>query len=177
MNMPFDVGARWNTVWHGVEILVQRNETEVDRLYAPDIQRIIFVHPGDTENAANLSFALVELPDEFVVLPAETGFAGRVHFERQAFWASKACIYWADTSFVRLPPNCLERRGFALTRRAPRYLRVPRAELATVIERWPLEGPHSWDERRWRRIERSRPFANLPETRQGEERASRFDAA
>jgi len=28
-----------------------------------------------------------------------------------------------------------------------------------VIERWPLQGPQTWEQRKWRRIERSRPFA------------------
>jgi hypothetical protein len=46
-----------------------------------------------------------------------------------------------------------------LGRREPRYLRVPREQLAGLVDVWPIEGPQSWDERRWQRIERSRPFS------------------
>jgi len=42
---------------------------------------------------------------------------------------------------------------------SPVYTRVPRAELAALIERWPMQGPQTWEQRKWRRIERSRPFA------------------
>jgi hypothetical protein len=40
-------------------------------------------------------------------------------------------------------------------------VRVPRAELDAVIAGWPLEGPQTWDERKWARIEQLRPFAAL----------------
>ena len=166
MKSPFDLRAHWHTRWSGAHIVVSRDGAEVDRLHAPEVSRIVFVQPGGTLHAGDLSFALVELPEEFVVFPAETGFAGRVHFERQAFWASKRCIYWADAAQARLPSRWLERRGFGLARRAPRYARVPRVELAPEVERWPLEGPQSWDERRWQRIERSRPFSRFDNRRE-----------
>jgi hypothetical protein len=35
---------------------------------------------------------------------------------------------------------------------------MPRAELASLIDHWPVEGPQTWDQRKWRRIERNRPF-------------------
>lgn len=165
MNTPFDLRPHWHTLWSGMDIVLLRNDVEVDRLHAPDIGRIVFVQPADTLSASELSYALVELPDAFVVLPAETGFAGRVHFERQAFWAGKACIYWADAAVAQLPPRCLARRGLALVKRAPCYARLPKEDLAPLLEHWPLEGPHSWDERRWQRIERARPFATAGESR------------
>lgn len=164
MRSAFDLSTQWSTAWSGSDILVLRNDIEVDRVHAPDIRRIVFVQPVDTESAGDLSFALVELEHEFIVFPPETGFAGRVNFERQSFWAGKACIYWADSLSARLPPHLLSRSGFALVRRAPRYGRVPIDDLAPLVEHWLLEGPHSWDERRWQRIQRSRPFARIDTT-------------
>ena len=141
--------------------MVLRNEVEIDRVHAPDIERIVFVQPSDSSNVGDLSFTLIELPEEYVMFPVETGLAGRVHFERQTFWAAKACIYWADSLIARLPAHLLARRGLSLGRRAPRFGRIARAELAPLVEHWLLEGPQSWDERRWQRIERSQPFARI----------------
>jgi hypothetical protein len=31
--------------------------------------------------------------------------------------------------------------------------------LASLVERWPLQGPQTWEQRKWRRIARNRPFA------------------
>lgn len=161
MKTRFGLPPHWHTGWCGHDIVVMRNDAEVDRIHAPDIRRVVFVQPTPSTSAGDLSFALAELSGEFVVFPAETGFAGRVHFERQAFWAAKACVYWADAAQVRLPARCLVRRGLALTRRSPCYGRVPRAELEPLLAQWALEGPQSWDERRWRQIERSRPFSRF----------------
>jgi len=151
MNRPFDLRSHWNTAWSGVDILVLRNDVEVDRVHAPHIERVVFFQTSAARGSSEPSCALVELANEFVVFPADTGFAGRVHFERQAFWAAKACIYWAETVSVPLPPRCLQRRGFTLMRREPCYTRVPREELKPLLERWVLEGPQSWEERRWQR--------------------------
>ena len=41
---------------------------------------------------------------------------------------------------------------------SPSYARVPRTELSSLLEQWPLEGPQTWEQRKWRRIERSRAF-------------------
>lgn len=161
----FERHAHWHTSWSGAYIVVARDGAEVDRIHAPEVSRIVFVQPSGTVQAGDLSFALVELAEEYVVFPADTGFAGRVHFERQAFWASKRCIYWADADTARLPSRWLQRRAFGLAPRTPRYGRVPRVELGPVVERWTLEGPQSWDERRWQRIERSRPFSRFDEQR------------
>lgn len=161
MKSTFDLSVPLQTAWSGSDLVVSRNDVEIDRLHAPDIERIVFVQSGSSDNAGDMSFALVELKDEYIVFPVETGLAGRVHFERQSFWESKACIYWADAISARLPAQYLARRGFAWARREPQYGRIARAELAPVIEHWLLEGPQSWDERRWQRIERSQPFARI----------------
>jgi|GEM_PF-629110 hypothetical protein len=159
MKASLDLHTRWNTEWSGADIVVLRNDVEIDRVPAASIRRIVFVQPPDTTSAGDAAFALVELDHEFIVFPSATGLAGRVHFERQTFWAAKACIYWVDTGAARLPAACTARRALVLGRREPRYMRVPREELAALVEQWPLEGPQSWDERRWQRIERSRPFS------------------
>jgi hypothetical protein len=144
----------WHTAWHGQDIVVYRDDTEVDRLRASDIRRVIFVQDGPGFSAGDLAFAVVEFDTEHVVLPADTGFAGLVNFERQAFWAAKDCIYWAEHRHAPLPPSC--RRGFL--HRTPQFVRLPQAELAPLIERWRIEGPQTWDQRRWQRIENERPF-------------------
>jgi hypothetical protein len=38
-------------------------------------------------------------------------------------------------------------------------MRVPRADLAAAIARWPVQGAQTWDERKRRRIERAQPFS------------------
>jgi hypothetical protein len=147
----------WRSAWHGQDIVVYRNEDEVDRIHAPAIRRVVFVHGGVTLSAGDLAYCVVETEDECVVLPAATGFAGAVHFERQPFWAEKRCVYWADGHVVSLPARFRQGVWF-LWPRGARFCRVPRAELATVLDQWPLEGPQTWDERRWQRIERNRAF-------------------
>lgn len=143
-----DFSTRWGTAWAGPDIVVLRNGVEVDRIHAIDIRRVIFVLSHDAQGRRETSFALVELGDEFVLFPGETGFAGRVHFERQVFWAARACIYWATTSAACLPPQSLARSGFMLMGRSLRYGRLPRAALSSLLERWSIEGPASWEERR-----------------------------
>lgn len=147
----------WHTAWQGQDIVISRDDEEIDRLHAPDIRRVIFVQDGPGLSASDLAFAVVEFDSEHVVLPADTGFAGMVNFERQAFWDAKECIYWAELRSATLPPSC--RRGpWFLPHRTPQYVRLPHNELAPLIEQWRLEGPQTWDQRRWQRIENDRPF-------------------
>lgn len=153
--------AHWHTAWHGTDLVVWRDEVEVDRFAADSIRRVICVPADEKRHALDIAFTLVELDDAFLVLPAETGFASRVHFERLGFWAAKACIYWADPAAAHLPPSCCERRGIGWLKRAPRFARLPRSEVEPWLQAWPLSGPQTWDERRWQRIEGSRPLAGL----------------
>ncbi len=151
--------ATWRTAWQGQDIVVFRNEAEVDRLHAPDITRVLLVHRGSGESPGDLVQAVVEIGDSCLIFPADTGFAGRVNFERQPFWADKGCVYWINESRAPLPLKL--RRGrwfFGLTQ--PVFTRVPKSELAALLERWPVQGPQTWEQRKWRRIERSRPFAD-----------------
>jgi hypothetical protein len=153
----------WNTAWQGPDLVVFRDENEVDRFVAAQIERVIFIHRGNGDKAGDLLFALVELPDEHIVLPAETGFAGRVNFERLSFWAEKQCVYWVSENKASMPTR-LRRSLWLLRPGAPAYARLPRAELAPRIEQWPLEGPQTWEQRKWMRIALSRPFAGLSAT-------------
>ena len=87
----------------------------------------------------------------------ETGFAGRVNFERQPFWQERRCIYWVAAPIASLPWRLRlgAWRGEA-NKRA--FRRLGRDELAGCVEGWQREGPQTWEDRKRRRIERSRPF-------------------
>ena len=146
----------WLTRWQGASIVVLRDGVEIDRIDAADIVRVVMVQEGRVEAATEMAYAVVELTDEVVIFPAETGIAGRVHFERHEFWNARRCIWWVSRAAARLPGHL--RRGSWLWRSRPGYVRLPKAELAACIDAWPLEGPQSLDERRWQRLERSRPF-------------------
>lgn len=159
--------STWRTAWQGQDIVVFRDDDEIDRVHAPDIQRVVFVHRDAGESPGDLLYAVVELEEECLIFPDFTGFAGRVNFERQAFWAEKGCVFWASDSRASLPMRL--RRGRWLLRTAgPDFVRVPRVEVSPLVEKWPLQGPQTWEQRKWRRIENSRPFAS---TRPGQLRA------
>ena len=150
----------WRTAWQAQDIVVFRDDTEVDRLDATQIERVVLVHRGAGDTPGDLLLAVVELPQSTLFFAADTGFAGRVNFERQAFWAERACVYWVNEARAPMPLRLRRGRGF-LGMAGPVFARLPREELAGVVERWPLEGPQTWEQRKWRRIERSRPFAAL----------------
>ncbi len=153
------MGTRWHTAWQGQEIIVYREDEVVDRLNAHDIERVLFVHEGVGDSPGDLLYAIVETADDVVVLPDYTGFAGRVNFERQAFWAERGCVFWVSDRHAVLPARLCRSRWLA-RRTAPVYARMARAELAELVKAWPLDGPQTWEQRKWRRIENSRPFSN-----------------
>jgi voltage-gated potassium channel Kch len=143
-----------STRWEGQDLVVLRNDQPIDRIAASDIRRVILVcERGDTPS--DLAFALIDAGSDFVVLPADSGIAGRVHFERQAFWAQTPRVYWVDAARAPLP-RALRPGLWPLRRQRPGYGRVPSAELTPQIERWPIEGPQSWEQRKWARIEAGR---------------------
>jgi hypothetical protein len=154
--------AAWRTAWQGQDIVVYRDDDEIDRLPSAQIEKVIFVHREGGDTPTDMVHALVQLAEEWVVLPPETGFAGRVHFERQAFWAQRACVYWVAEAAAPMPARL--RRG-RIFKREPLYTRAPRSEMDEAIERWPLEGPQTWEQRKWNRIEARRPFTAAPERR------------
>lgn len=150
-----------HTAWLGDEIGVYREPDElIDKIHAADIRRVVFVNRNRGRKLADLIYALVELPTEHLIFPAETGFAGRVLFERQIFWEQRACIYWVDEDRTELPVHLRRTRWF-LRRAAPAYARLPAAELGPILDAWPLEGPQTWEQRKWEHIQRSRPFADV----------------
>jgi hypothetical protein len=142
------------TRWEGNDLLVLRNDQVADRIAAADIRRVVLVcEHGDTPS--DLSFAVIDAGADHVILPAESGIAGRVHFERQPFWTERACIYWVDAARAPLP-RALRPGLWLLRRHRPGYLRLPSSEIAPLIEQWPLEGPQTWEQRKWARIAASR---------------------
>ena len=152
------MGNTWRTAWQGQDIVVFRDETEVDRINAEQIQRVVFVYSGHGESPGDLQYAIVDTATDSILLPADTGFAGRINFERTDYWASRACVYWAPAARVTLPVRLRRGRWWRLGA-GPAYNRMARAELAPIIDQWPLEGPQTWEQRKWRRIERNRPFS------------------
>ncbi len=90
-----------NTRWEGTDLLVLRDEREIDRIASRDIHRVILVcHGGDSPS--DLRFAVVETLTDHILLPAASGIAGRVYFERQAFWAQRR----ASTGSTMRAPRC-----------------------------------------------------------------------
>jgi hypothetical protein len=154
------VRIHWRTAWQGQDIVVWREDDEVDRLPGAQIHRVVVVHREGGDLPGDLLHALVQLDDHWVLLPAETGIAGRVHFERQAFWAERDCIFWVPQAQARLPSRLLRGHWWLRSSHLP-FGRVPREQLDALIDAWPLEGPQTWEQRKWQRIADGRPFADL----------------
>ena len=150
--------STWRTAWQGGDIVVYKNDREVDRLPSSTIERVVLVHRASGDSPGDLVRTVVETTEHFLIFPPETGFAGRVNFEREAFWEERRCVYWVPESKAGLPWRL--RRGTSwLGLRSPSFSRVPRADFPNLLDRWPIEGPQTWAQRKWRRIARSRPFA------------------
>jgi len=149
--------ALWHTRWEGHEIAVYRNQAEVDRIDARAIERVLLLYLGEGHSPGDVVQAIVVLADECVVLGAECGFAGRVNFERQAFWAERGCVHWVSHARAPLPLRLRTGVGF-LRLSPPVHARVPKSELAPLMARWPVQGAQTWDERKRRRIVRAQPL-------------------
>ncbi len=151
------MSGNWRTAWQQQDIVVFRNDVEVDRIRSSEIARVVLVHRGQGTSPGDLVHAVVVLEDDCVICPADTGFAGRVLFERQPFWQERACVYWVRQAQAPLPLKL--RRGVWFLRSATAaYVRMPRADLGALMEGWALQGPQTWDQRKWHQIENSRPF-------------------
>jgi hypothetical protein len=149
------------TQWQSRDLLVLREGQEVERLHADDIQRVILAHRHGGHSPGDLEWALVELPQDAWLLPPGSGIAGRIHFEHQEFWSRRHCVYWVDARQASLPRRLRLAGGGLFSRWRPDYLRVPRAEIAALAAKWPLQGPQSWEQRKWEHIHRTRLFAPL----------------
>lgn len=149
----------WRTLWQASDIVVYRNEREIDRLHSADIARVFFIYRGHGDSPGDIAQTIVELAGDegWMLFEPHTGFAGRVNFERQAFWAERACTYWVAAPSATLPWRL--RFGVWRSEASSRgFRRLAREELAACIDSWRLEGPQTWEERKNRRIERARPF-------------------
>jgi hypothetical protein len=145
------------TSWQADEIIVTRGDELIDHLRADDIDRVTLVHAGEGEMPGDVRAAIFEMSDRVVLICAASGIAGRVLFERQAFWARRNCIYWVSERSVSWPEMPGESR-WLFTRRVPQHRELPPAAASALVERSEVTGPHTWDQRKQRRIERRRPF-------------------
>ena len=143
-----------STRWVGHDLVVLRDDAQIDRIPGDRIRRVILVCDG-SDAPSDLAFAVIEADGDCVILPAESGIAGRVHFERQSFWTQHPCIHWTTAAHAPLPRHMCP-GVWLLRRHRPGYLRVPASAHAPLIERWPLEGPQTWEQRKWARIEANR---------------------
>src|SRR5690348_4072395 len=95
--------ASWRTAWQGQDIVVFRNEVEAYRVPADQVRKVMLVHRSNGESPSDLVQAVVETADEYLIFPTETGIAGPVNFERQAYWAERGCVYWVAESKAPMP--------------------------------------------------------------------------
>lgn len=147
------------TRWEGCDLVVLRGQQVADRIAGHDIGRVVLVcRGGDTP--ADLDFAVIETDTDHLLLPADSGIAGRVYFERQPYWTERCCIHWVTGRHAPLPRHVWP-GVWLLRRHRPTYLRLPAAELAPLIEQWPLQGPQTWEQRKWAQIASKRHLAAL----------------
>lgn len=149
----------WRTLWQQHDIVVYRNEIEVDRLPAERIARVLFVYRGRGANPGDIEHCVVELADAegYALFEPDTGFAGRVNFERHAFWRERRCVHWVPAHAASLPWR-LRFAAWHGDGGSRAFRRLAREELGASIARWPIEGPETWDERKLHRLSRDRPF-------------------
>jgi hypothetical protein len=145
------------TRWQANEIVVTQGSALIDRLRASEIERVTLVHAGEGESPGEVRAAIFELGGRTVVLGAESGIAGRVLFERQAYWSQRSCIYWVNQRQVSWPLMAGASR-WPLRRRVPQHQSNTPDSAASLFDRSDVTGPHTWDQRKWHRIERRRHF-------------------
>ena len=147
----------WRTLWQQQDIVVYRDEVEVDRFAATRIECVYLVYRGHGDSPGDIGVSVVELDDGYALFEAHTGFAGRVNFERQAFWQARECVYWVSAASAALPWR-LRLGAWPGTAPGRAYRRLERNEIEGCVANWALEGPQTWEDRKKRRIERGRPF-------------------
>jgi len=156
--------STWRTLWQHQDIVVYRDEVEVDRLAAARIECVYLVYRGTGDSPGDIGMSVVELDDGYALFEAQTGFAGRVNFERHEFWRAKACVYWVSSANAALPWR-LRLGAWPATGPGRAFRRLERTELEGCIANWVLEGPETWEDRKKRRLERSRPFGFASQAR------------
>jgi hypothetical protein len=149
----------WRTLWQQQDIVVYRDDVEVDRFAASRIESVYLVYRGQGDSPGDIGVSVVGLDDGYALFEAQTGFAGRVNFERHAFWQEKACVYWVSAASAALPWR-LRLGAWPGSSPARAYRRLERSEIESCVANWALEGPETWEDRKKRRIDRNRPFGH-----------------
>ena len=143
----------WRTCWQQHDIVVLCDDREIDRIAGDRIDAVHFLCRGAGETPGDIEQAAIRLDDgSWIVAGAETGFAGRVNFEREAFWARKACVRWITGPRATLPMR------LRLGGRSQAWRRLEADALTDAASAWESARCESWAERKRRRIEESRPF-------------------
>ena len=150
----------WRTLWQQQDIVVYRDDIEVDRLAASSIEGVYLVYRGQGDSPGDIGVSVVELDDGYALFESQTGFAGRVNFERHAFWREKECVYWVSAANAALPWR-LRLGAWPATAPGRAYRRLERSEIGDCVANWVLEGPETWEDRKRRRIEKNRPFGHV----------------
>jgi hypothetical protein len=143
--------------WQANEIVVTRGDQTIERLQADDIVRVTLVHADAGDSPGEVRAAFFELRDRVVLLGAASGIAGRVLFERQAYWSERNCIYWVSQRCV-VCPEIQRQSRWPFARQAPLHRQLTLAAARSLLEHSDISGPHTWDQRKQVRIERRRPF-------------------
>jgi hypothetical protein len=156
--LPRTKQAPVRTCWRADEIVVTQGGELIDRLRAATIERVTLVHAGEGESPSEVQAVLFEMADRAVLLGAASGIAGRVLFERQAYWSQRNCIYWVGERRVSWPSVLGEPRWPFGRPRVPQHRTLTPAAAASLLDRAEVTGPHTWEERKQHRIERRRPF-------------------
>jgi hypothetical protein len=143
----------WRTCWQQRDIVVLCDEQEVDRVPGDRIASIHFLCRGDGWTPGDIEQVVIGLDDgAWVLAGAETGIAGRVNFERQAFWTERNCVRWIPGAKAALPMR------LRLGSRAQPWRRLDAGTLADTVHAWQGIEPETWSERKRRKIGQSRPF-------------------
>ena len=145
------------TCWQADEIAVTRGDELIDRLRADEIERVTLVHIGAGESPIEVHSAIFEFADRVVVLGAQCGIAGRVLFERQAYWSQRNSIHWVSYRRVSWPETQGESR-WLFARQVPPYQQLTPEQAKSLFQCSDVTGPHTWDQRKQYRFERQRPF-------------------
>jgi hypothetical protein len=146
------------TCWRADWIVVTQGGQLIDRLRAGRIDRVTLVHTGEGESPGEVRAALFQTAGRAVLLGAESGIAGRVLFEHQAYWSQRGCIYWVPERDVDWPAVFGSPRWPFARPRLPQHCTLTSTAVATLLDRAVPSGPHTWDQRKQRRIERRLPF-------------------
>src|SRR4028118_254115 len=115
--------STWRTLWQQNDIVVFRDEIEVDRLPADRIERVCLLYGGNGDSPGDIVQSVVQFAGDegYALFDAHTGFAGRGTCRRPA--RSAGGYRWGVVRCRRRRRLCGVRRAHGLRR--PRQLRAP----------------------------------------------------